>query len=172
MDKRSAHRFPTAPWLDIDRVSLKGLLIVYHMFVADTCFADLISTVGYGTLEVQPTLVISELQAVDFGMIPITDGTCKMRNDGTLARQCAGLGPGTPGQLSITGRPQESVRINVSGGPSVDGVSFTPKRVGKRSQQLDRDGNLVVTIVGALTLQSVSQGGYKNLVYHVTINYQ
>jgi len=113
-------------------------------------------------------IVITELQSVDFGMIPNTNGTCKLKFNGNLTGTC--IGQGQIGIHQINGTPRTQVSVSVSEQVEVQpGLTYKPK-LKKEVLNLNRRGRAKAKVAGELQLNN-TQSGLLNFNYILTINY-
>ena len=127
---------------------------------------------GTANVEIVSALSITEETEVDFGQVVNVDGTCTMGSGGILSGS-AGMGctgRETRGIIRVDGTVNAYVDASVSAGPSVDGVSFTPRIDGKKTRILSK-GDAHFPVIGDIILNGATDGE-KDIPYIFTANYQ
>lgn len=130
---------------------------------------------GNAQVTILSAITFNENQVVDFKSIPADDGVCTMAATGVLSGQCAGQPDGVPGQFTVTGSPSQAVNISVGSGSTSGGVTYNPilssTGTATDSGTLDATGNVVVDVIGNLSLLTATAGA-KALTYVITVDYQ
>ena len=156
------------------KLNTKISAAVFALAMGATGVANAESTTGTAQVTVLETITFTEVQPVDFGTIPGTDGTCSMAASGVLSGQCAGQPNGTPGEFTVNGSAGQAVSIAVSAGTTVDGVTYSPLLASNGTTSdtgaLDGTGAATVNVIGDLILASATSGA-KTMNYTLTVNY-
>ncbi len=140
-------------------------------FAAEKTGTARVELVGGGGGIIDP-IEITEVTELDFGLLANINGTCTMGPGGVLsgpaAMNCNDTE--TPGEFLLTGTAGAVVEVSVSGGQTVDGVTFNPALDGDSLRALS-GGNTTVNVVGNVELNNAT-GGVKDIPYTFTVNYQ
>lgn len=119
----------------------------------------------------QTGLSATEIQYVDFGVIPSTARTCNMNVNGNLSGDC--VGAGTTGEMEIRGTPWYSYAASVSSHGWIRDVRFTPSLPKKQNFMLDSTGRGKVIIAGQFQLKpNRPLKGVLRTTYTFTVYYQ
>ena len=140
-------------------------------FAAEQTGTARIELVGGGGGIVDP-IEITEVTEIDFGLLANVNGICTMSSGGVLSGP-AGMNCNdteTPGEFLLTGTDGAVVEIDVTGGQTVDGVTFNPALDGDALRALS-GGNTTVNVVGNIELNNATSG-VKDIPYTFTVNYQ
>ena len=127
---------------------------------------------GRALITLLAPVTITNLVDVSFSRQVNLDGTCSLKNDGSIeGSNCQG--EGKLGSFDLAGSQGERVQITLSPGPSVDGISFSPKLT-SNEQAVDNlilsGSNDRVSVQGDVTLTDATEGD-KILTYQINVIY-
>ena len=115
-------------------------------------------------------LNLTQLQYIDFGVLPSNVRRCVMKVDQTLVGDCSGSG--TLGEMEVNGEPFLAYAVNVASIGWDNGKLLRPKLV-KQNYALDGNGKDKIFVRGVVQFRpNFNESGVLTLNYRITVFYQ
>ena len=118
-------------------------------------------------------LRLDVIDSMDFGTLSIENGTCTLKNNGSLVgtngQTC--LGSGTAAKFTAVGEPNSGIVISAFQSAESHGITLVPELITSSSKTLNGKGIATIKVAGSLVFNQASSGSLF-LNYTLSINYE